>query len=121
MHLPHGSPESRGGSPPSLNLYHALVGVSTNSTIAPIGFRMQSDTGLLGESTGGRISWNRACSFVTGDARTLQIKFPESDEGPDHDRPPLKWTDTPTQSFSERGFSPSSMYRPPRLSNRYAF
>jgi len=55
MRLLHDTTKKHRKSSSSPNLYHALVGASTNSTIAPIGFRLRSDTDPLVESTGGRI------------------------------------------------------------------
>jgi len=104
MRLLHGSPKKRGRSS-SPNLYHALVRASTNSSIVPIGFRVQSDTDLLGDSTFRRM-WNYTCSFMTGN--TFQIRFPDSGKGFGHDhRPP----DTPPQNLNEteeRGLSSTS-------------
>lgn len=51
MRLLHDTSKKPGKSPSSPNLFHALIGASTNSTIVPIGFRLRSDTDPLGEFT----------------------------------------------------------------------
>lgn len=116
MRLLHDTPKKRGKSSPSPNLYHALVGASTNSTVVPLGFRVRPDIDPLGDLTGRR-TLNRACSSTstTENVTTLQIEFRDG-KGFDHDHRRPLLTDTPTQGFSKSEEpSRTSMYRSPRV------